>query len=127
MTSDGDGHLFAAYQTVNGTAIGEFSMTGTQLNQWHFTGLDSPYGLAVVGTDIFVANFGNNTVGEYTTSGATINASLITGLSMPIGLAVTGNGNLLVLNATSGTVGEYTLSGLGLVAQRIWWTYRSRE
>ena len=41
---------------------------------------DEPYGIAVSGSDLFVANYGSNTVGEYTTSGATVNASLVTGM-----------------------------------------------
>ena len=58
------------------------------MNASLISGLTNPVGIAVSGSNLFVADEGNGTIGEYTTSGATVNASLITGLSNPWGIAV---------------------------------------
>jgi hypothetical protein len=50
--------------------------------------LGGPDGIAVDGSDLFVANFSSDTIGEYTTAGATVNAALITGLQGPAGIAI---------------------------------------
>jgi hypothetical protein len=73
-------------------------------------GLHGPLGVAVSGSDFFVANYSTGTIAEYTTSGTLVNASLITGLSNPSDVAVSGS-DLFVAEETSGTVGEYTTSG----------------
>jgi hypothetical protein len=53
------------------------------------TGLNGPFGLAVLGKTRFVANADSGTVGKYDAkTGAAINAAFITGLNEPIGLAV---------------------------------------
>ena len=67
-----------------------------------------PAGLAISGTNLFVAQLGANTISEYTTSGATVNSNLIT-VSGPNGIAI--SGNLLFVQGGSGIVGEYTTSG----------------
>jgi hypothetical protein len=72
--------------------------------------LDLASGIAVSGSDLFVANYSGNTIGEYTTSGATVNASLVSGLNGPWGIAVSGS-DLFVTSASDGTIGEYTTSG----------------
>ena len=90
--------------------IGEYTDSGSTVNASLMTGLNDPGGIAISGTNLFVANSGNGTIGEYTTSGAIINASLITGLNSPVGIAISGT-NLFVLNQSSGTIGEYTTSG----------------
>ena len=51
------------------------------------SGLNAPEGIAILGSDLFVANYGGNTIGEYTISGATVNASLVSGLGLPWGIA----------------------------------------
>ena len=61
------------------------------------SGLNGPTGIAVSGSDLFVANYSTGTIGEYTTSGATVNASLVSGLNDPYGIAVSGS-NLFVTN-----------------------------
>lgn len=64
------------------------------MNASLISGLTTPFGIAVSGSDLFVVNTGtilsnNGTVGEYTTSGAPINPALISGLaSYPYGIAV---------------------------------------
>jgi hypothetical protein len=73
-------------------------------------GLDSPYGLALSGGKLFVANEAG-TVGVYdAATGATINASLIS-LGIPVGLAVSG-GKLFVVDRANGTIGEYTTASV---------------
>ena len=69
--------------------VSEYTTSGATLNTSLVTGLSSPSGIAVYGSNLFVADRGNDikpgtgTIGEYTTSGATVNASLVTGLSFP--------------------------------------------
>ena len=63
--------------------------TGAAISPSFITGLSDPFGLAVKGNTLFVANLGTGTVGKYdATTGAAINATFITGLIGPIGLAV---------------------------------------
>jgi PEP-CTERM motif len=47
------------------------------------SGLSLPVGIAVFGSDLFVANAGNYTIGEYTTAGTTINPALISAVNVP--------------------------------------------
>ena len=82
------------------------------MNASLISGLNNPYGIAVSGSNLFVANYqhGNGTIGEYTTSGGTVNASLVSGLSWsewhcrvwiePV-----------CRELHTGTIGEYTTSG----------------
>jgi len=104
------------FESENGYAtgsVGEFDLSGNPLSPSLIGGLGGGWGLAVSGSDLFVAQ-GNGTIGEYTTSGATINPSLVTGLSNPRGIAASGS-QLFVANQGSGTVGEYTISGGAVV------------
>src|SRR5208283_4290032 len=72
--------------------IGEYTTSGATVNASLVTGLCSPVGIAVSGSNLFVTSStstqSNGTIGEYTTSGAVVNASLVTGLSRPWGIAV---------------------------------------
>jgi PEP-CTERM motif len=58
------------------------------------SGLNGPGGIAVFGSDLFVANFagaasGAGTIGEYdVTTGATVNAALVSGLTAPAFIAI---------------------------------------
>jgi hypothetical protein len=99
-------NLFVANEG-NGT-IGEYSTSGETLNASLVTGLASPCGIAVYGSDLFVVNNGTGTISEYTTSGTLVNASLVTGLDNPWGIAVSGT-DLFVTNRYG--VGEYSTSG----------------
>jgi hypothetical protein len=78
------------------------------------SGLSEPQGIAVAGSDLFVANLGATTIGEYTTSGATVNASFISGLGGASSVAVSGS-NLFVAStgpgANTGVIGKYTTAG----------------
>ena len=69
---------------VFGNTMGEYTTAGATVNAALISGLSSPYGIAVSGSDLFVTNDGAGTIGEYTTAGATVNASLISGLYAPV-------------------------------------------
>jgi hypothetical protein len=96
-------------------SIGEYNAsTGIAINANFITGLNYPYGFALSGNTLFVANYGGTTVGTYNaTTGAAINANFITGLSDPEGLAVSGDtlfvSQLIVIGGTAEgtTVGTY--------------------
>jgi hypothetical protein len=98
--------------------VGEYTTSGATVNALLISNLVSPIGIAVAGSDLFVANNGAEWVGEYTTSGATVNASLISGLIGPAFIAVAGS-DLFVVNDAPGTVGEYTTSGATVNASLI--------
>jgi autotransporter-associated beta strand protein len=74
------------------------------------SGLNSPAGNAVSGSNIYVTNLSSATIGVYTTSGAVVNASLVSGLNSPLGIAVSGT-NIYVAVFGSGKIGAYTTSG----------------
>ena len=92
--------------------VGEYTTSGGVVNASLVSWLNKPDGIAVSGSNLFVADpAGNGTIGEYTTSGAVVNASLVSGLNCPTGIAVSGS-NLFVANQEgNGTIGEYTTSG----------------
>jgi hypothetical protein len=90
--------------------IGEYTTAGATVNAALVLGLNGPKGLAVSGSNLFVASEGSGTIGEYTTAGATVNAALVSGLNTPQGLAVSGS-DLFVANLLSNTIGEYTTAG----------------
>jgi hypothetical protein len=91
--------------------IGAYTTSGATVNPALISGsLIDPFGIAVSGSDLFVANELNGTIGEYTTSGATVNAALISGLDDPLGVAVSGS-DLFVINFAGDTIGEYTTAG----------------
>jgi DNA-binding beta-propeller fold protein YncE len=71
-----------------GNTVGAYTTSGATLNASLILGLNSPFGIAVGGSDLFVVNQGGNTIGAYTTAGATVNASLISGLNAPTGIAI---------------------------------------
>jgi hypothetical protein len=90
--------------------IGKYTTAGAAVNAALVSGLNGPKGIAVSGSDLFVASEGSGTIGEYTTAGATVNAALVSGLNTPQGLAVSGS-DLFVVNLLANTIGEYTTAG----------------
>ena len=104
------------FLTINndsaGTAqVAEYTTGGVLVNGALITGLGVPaVGIAVSGTDLYVADLASGTVGKYTTSGATVNPSLIT-LNQPYNLAVSGT-SLFVISPADETVYNYTTSGV---------------
>jgi hypothetical protein len=89
--------------------IGEYdATTGAIINPALVSGLKNPEGLAISGSNLFVANRGisnsgyvpySGSIGEYTLTGATVNASLISGLNFPRELAMLAT---ISLSAASG-------------------------
>ena len=82
------------YVTLEGSqSVNEYSSNGTLLQSNLITFLDNPFGIALDGSDLFVANWGNGSagtgsIGEYTTSGQTVNSDLIGGLTDTYFLAI---------------------------------------
>jgi hypothetical protein len=92
----------------NGAGLGLYSAYGIPLNTNLVAGLSEPQGIAISGTNIFVANYSGGTIGEYTLSGEVVSANLITGLITPEGIAISGT-NIFV--AYDGRIGVYTILG----------------
>ena len=96
------------------STIGAYTTSGATVNPALISGLNTPLGIAVSGSNLFVANQNSGTVGEYTTSGDTVNPALISGLDFPRGIAISGS-DLFVVKADLlpgfGTIGQYTTSG----------------
>ena len=74
----------------SGTTVSEYNASvGPLVNANFATGLNGPYGLAVLGSDLLVTNNNGTTVSEFSipatagTAGTLVNASFITGLSNP--------------------------------------------
>src|SRR5208337_4105956 len=77
------------YGTYYGTGtVGEYTTSGGTENSSLVSGLTVPQGIALSGSDFFVASYGLGTIGEYAMSGGTVNASLVSGLSYPYAIAV---------------------------------------
>ena len=82
------------YVTLEGSqSVNEYSSNGTLLQSNLITGLDNPFGIAIDGSDLYVANFGSGSagtgyIGDYTTSGQTVNSDLIGGLTDTYSLAI---------------------------------------
>src|SRR3954452_920554 len=95
--------------TIGGT-IGAYTTAGATVNPALISGLHGPRGIAVSGSDLFVADAMGGTIGQYTTAGATVNPALISGLNFPLGIAVSGS-DLFVADAGNGTIGQYTTAG----------------
>jgi len=91
-------------------SVGEYdATTGAVINASFISGLQDfePYGLALSGNNLYVANNYGGTVGAYNaTTGEAIAGFSLGGLNSPYGLAVSGN-NLYVSSANNNTVGEY--------------------
>ena len=99
-----DGYLYVV-DAVLGT-VGQYNLDGTVVNASLVTGLGStPEGIAISGTDLFVANPGNATVGKYTTGGGIINRDFIIAPD-PRRVAVAG-GILFVSNYGAGSITTY--------------------
>lgn len=100
-----DGYLYVV-DAVLGT-VGQYNLDGTVVNASLVTGLGStPEGIAISGTDLFVANPGNGTIGKYTTAGGIIDSAFIFGVPDPRRVAVAG-GVLFVSNYGAGSITTY--------------------
>ena len=91
--------------------VGKYNLDGTAIDPSLISyGLSSPIGIAVSGSNLFVADYGfgfGAYVQEYTTAGAPVNPSLIGG-AFQTGVAISGS-SLYVSQAA--TVAKYTTAG----------------
>jgi hypothetical protein len=101
-------------------SVGEYNLDGTVVNTQliPYGDLYLPQQMAVSGTNLFIAEAGENSIDEYTTSGTLVQSSLITGLNGPSYIVVSGT-NLFVANTGSGTIAEYTTSGAAVNASLV--------
>lgn len=104
--------LFVA--SASGT-IGSYTTAGLTNNSALVSGLSFPeLGVAVSGTNLYVATAGDGNLGSYSTSGATINATFITGLSEPLGQIAVSGTNLYVIDYGNNRISLYSTSGTAL-------------
>ena len=114
VTVSSDGYLYV----VNNAAgtVGKYTVSGGIVNPSLITGLFDPWGIVLVGGNLFVVSGDDHglpntgSVGEYTTSGQTVNASLISGLNRSYGIAAYGN-DLFITEEQGNVVAEYTTAG----------------
>ena len=102
------------FVTSPGYGIAEFTTSGALLNTWSPPNSgDTLGGIAVSGSDLFVANGG--VVSEYTASGTLVDASFITVPGLFAQAVTVSAGDLFVLYIATGgntsSIGEYTTSG----------------
>jgi DNA-binding beta-propeller fold protein YncE len=102
---------FANVISPSGGSVGTYALDGTTMNAALITdGFDGPRGIAVSGSNLFVANSGfgyGAAVEEYMTSGSAVNAQLVEARGEE-GIAISGV-NLYLAHALR--VGKYTISG----------------
>ncbi len=103
--------------TLNGT--GGVVSTGFAAVGEGFSGLTSPFGLAVTGSNLYIANFNSGNVFKYDLNGTQLNTlSTLNSNSganpNPYGLAISGD-TLFVSQATTGT-GANTIKGYSLTS-----------
>jgi hypothetical protein len=107
------GTIFIAEAGLNGAQIGEYDTSGNTINASLVvnSSLMSVEGLAVVGSDVFIAD-DSGAVAEYTTSGAAANGSAIIDASLndPIGVASDGT-DAFVAAEDGNSITEFNTSG----------------
>ena len=102
--------IYVTNSSGNGT-IGEYTTSGAVVNASLVSGLNDPTGIAVSGSDLFVANHGDRHDWRIHHVGS--NRERLAGLGVELirsGIAVSGS-DLFVANYGTGTIGEYTTSG----------------
>jgi len=116
LAGQAHGQIYVA--NPNDGTVGKYHLDGTPVNASFISGLASPFGLALSGSNLYVATQGNGTIGVYdATSGAAINANFIRVQNAPppniTAIALSGN-NLYVVescgipcDAGNGSIGVY--------------------
>jgi hypothetical protein len=109
MANDGT-NIYLTSLEGNPGVVAKFNLDGTPVNKAFISGFSSgPSGIAISGSNIYVADFFNGTIGKYDlATGAAVNVSLVSGLYHPNGLLIIG-GLLYVECYTN--VGVYGLDG----------------
>lgn len=107
------------YAASTDNQIGKYSTSGKTINASLITGPAGAvfFGIAISGTNLFVANFvANGTVVEYTTAGTPVVTNILT-FNYPAALAISGSNIYVGVNnedtgiANRGTIAELTTSG----------------
>lgn len=82
-------------ETTGIDTIGEYTTSGALVDPLFINGLTDPFGIAISGNDLYVAEggLGSGRIGKYTTSGEPIDPSLIDGLDFAFSVVVTGSPN----------------------------------
>ena len=80
------------------------------MNASLISGLSSPVGLAVSGSNLYVTYYPTGPVSEYTTSGGTVNASLVPG-PVGFGIAVVNPSTAVNGTWTNGSGGSWSVTG----------------
>jgi hypothetical protein len=97
---------------INGGIVGKYNLDGTPVNTSLITVLNGPAGIAVLGSSLYVVNYGfgfGGAVDEYTLEGGILNRPLIPGL-FKTDITVAG-AHLFVAEGNGSSVGKYTTSG----------------
>src|SRR5689334_6715308 len=73
----------------NSGTIGEYTTAGAPINPALISGLNHPIGIAVSGSDLFVANESaggpnDGVISKYTTAGVLVTPALISGIPQPL-------------------------------------------
>jgi virginiamycin B lyase len=105
---------FVYWTNDDGGTIGRANLDGTEVNQSFIGGANSPIGVAVNGTHIYWANFGNasgTTIGRANLDGTEANQSFITTATGPCGPGVD---SAHVYWANGATIGRANLDGTGV-------------
>jgi MYXO-CTERM domain-containing protein len=105
-------NIYVASGNPSSGNIGEYTTSGATINASLISDQGWPWGLAISGNDLFVANNGSATVSEYTTSGATVNAALIS--TYVEGIAI-------------GPVPEPSAGALASLGAAVLWLWRRRK
>ena len=98
----------------NSVTVGEYTTSGGTVSASLISGIgvpvQNPGGIAVSGSDLFVANTDANAIGEYTLSGTPVNTSFITGgFGSPTDMTIYGTN--IYVNVQSTFINEYSTSG----------------
>lgn len=94
--------------------IGQYTDSGTAVNDQLITGLDSPVGIASYGSYLYVGDLGAGLVSKYTTSGGVVTPGLVNHLTDPRGIAVDSTGQNLFVAYSGSVIGKFdTVTGTG--------------
>ena len=104
-----DGQIFVAISGSPAT-IGEYTTSGGIVNAALVSGLTTPMGIALSGSNLFVVDREDGQVDEYTTSGAMLVAPLVSGLDNPYSVVISGT-DMFVSIQNSPDVDEFSTSG----------------
>lgn len=81
--------------------------TGAVTGSWSESSMSDPYGMVLIGSDLFVSNLGNGTVTSYSASSGALQNTIALPSGHPSGLAEDASGNLYIATY-EGTLYEVT-------------------